>query len=108
MEDELEQRAADYLSSVLGFNGERIDPVLGGYHLGNGYRLYNPALRRFTSPDSMSPFGKGGINPYAYCEGDPINNTDPTGHIKVYRVLDEFGRIGELVADASGGVGGGA
>ncbi|VVN11526.1 hypothetical protein [Pseudomonas fluorescens] len=39
MEDELEQRAADYLSSVLGFNGERIDPVLGGYHLGNGYRL---------------------------------------------------------------------
>ncbi|VVO55089.1 hypothetical protein PS870_00494 [Pseudomonas fluorescens] len=80
MEDELEQLATDYLSSVLGFNGERIDPVLGGYHLGNGYRLYSPSLRRFTSPDSMSPFGKGGINPYAYCEGDPINNTDPTGH----------------------------
>ena len=33
MDDELEQLAADYLSSVLGFNGERIDPVLGGYHL---------------------------------------------------------------------------
>ena len=80
MEDELEQLTADYLSSVLGFNGERIDPVLGGYHLGNGYRLYSPSLRRFTSPDSMSPFGKGGINPYTYCEGDPINNTDPTGH----------------------------
>ena len=80
MGDELEQRAAEYLSSVLGFNGERIDPVLGGYHLGNGYRLYSPSLRRFTSPDSMSPFGAGGINPYAYCEGDPINNTDPTGH----------------------------
>jgi len=60
MEDELEQRTADYLSSVLGFNGERIDPVLGGYHLGNGYRLYSPSLRRFTSPDSMSPFGVGG------------------------------------------------
>ncbi|VVN47780.1 RHS repeat-associated core domain-containing protein [Pseudomonas fluorescens] len=85
MEDELEPRAADYLSSVLGFNGERIDPVLGGYHLGNGYRLYSPTLRRFTSPDSMSPFGKGGINPYAYCEGDPINNTDPSGHFHVGR-----------------------
>ncbi|VVP61580.1 hypothetical protein PS870_06378 [Pseudomonas fluorescens] len=80
MGDELEQRAAEYLSSVLGFNGERIAPVLGGYHLGNGYRLYSPSLRRFTSPDNLSPFGAGGINPYAYCKGDPINNTDPTGH----------------------------
>ena len=84
MEDELEQLTADYLSSVLGFNGERIDPVLGGYHLGNGYRLYSPSLRRFTSPDSMSPFGQGGINPYAYCEGDPINNTDPSGHLGIF------------------------
>ncbi|VVP17284.1 hypothetical protein PS870_03626 [Pseudomonas fluorescens] len=92
MEDELEQRAADYLSSVLGFNGERIDPVLGGYHLGNGYRLYSPSLRRFTSPDSMSPFGKGGINPYAYCESDPINNTDPTGHhLGWLNVMDDMG-----------------
>ncbi|MEW7312166.1 RHS repeat-associated core domain-containing protein [Buttiauxella gaviniae] len=35
---------------------------------------------RFTCPDSFSPFGKGGINPYVYCESDPINHTDPTGH----------------------------
>jgi RHS repeat-associated protein len=69
--------------SLLGFNGERQDTVLGGYPLGNGYRLYNPALRRFTAPDSMSPFGQGGINPYAYCEGDPINHTDPTGHFGI-------------------------
>ena len=96
MEDELEQRAADYLSSVLGFNGERTDPVLGGYHLGNGYRLYSPSLRRFTSPDSMSPFGQGGINPYAYCEGDPINNTDPTGRSIASRVFGFFENVGEL------------
>jgi len=53
MEDELQQRAADYLSSVLGFNDERVDPVLGAYHLGNGYSPYSPLLRRFTSPDSI-------------------------------------------------------
>ena len=35
-------------------------------HLGNGYRAYSPALRRFTCPDSESPFGGGGINPYVY------------------------------------------
>ena len=29
----------------------------------------------------MSPFGEGGLNPYAYCQGDPINRSDPTGHI---------------------------
>ncbi|MDT0321859.1 RHS repeat-associated core domain-containing protein [Streptomyces millisiae] len=67
--------------SVLGHDGERADPATGCYHLGNGYRAYNPLLMRFTVPDSLSPFGGGGINPYAYCLGDPINRTDPTGHL---------------------------
>ncbi|WP_180204257.1 RHS repeat-associated core domain-containing protein [Pseudomonas sp. SbOxS1] len=69
------------LLSLLGFNGERPDPVTGHYHLGNGYRQFNPVLMRFNSPDSWSPFGKGGINAYAYCAGDPINRADPTGHV---------------------------
>lgn len=64
---------------ILGFNGERIDPVNRMYNLGHGYRTYNPILMRFNCPDSMSPFGAGGINPYAYCSGDPINHTDPSG-----------------------------
>ena len=65
----------------IGFNGERQDPVSGHIHLGNGYRSYSPALMRFTCPDSMSPFGAGGINPYAYCGGDPVNRADPSGHM---------------------------
>ncbi|ECE0486494.1 RHS repeat-associated core domain-containing protein [Salmonella enterica subsp. enterica] len=63
-----------------GFNGERQDPSSGVSHLGNGYRAYSPALRRFTCPDSESPFGVGGINAYAYCNADPVNQTDPSGH----------------------------
>ncbi|WP_262981597.1 RHS repeat-associated core domain-containing protein [Photorhabdus kleinii] len=76
---------ADNSVAVTGYNGERLDDTLTQYHLGNGYRAYNPALQRFTCPDSMSPFGDGGVNPYIYCEGDPINLTDPTGHGVVSR-----------------------
>ncbi|MFW0759462.1 RHS repeat-associated core domain-containing protein [Pseudomonas sp. H11T01] len=69
------------LLSLLGFNGERPDPVTGHYLLGNGYRAFNPVLMRFNSPDSWSPFGEGGLNAYAYCLGDPVNFSDPNGHI---------------------------
>jgi RHS repeat-associated protein len=65
--------------SLLGFNGERADPVTGHYLLGNGYRAFNPVLMRFNSPDRRSPFDKGGINAYAYALGNPVNHTDPTG-----------------------------
>jgi len=68
------------LLSLLGFNGERPDPVTGHYHLGSGYRQFNPVLMRFNSPDSWSPFGEGGLNAYAYCQGDPANYSDPSGH----------------------------
>lgn len=69
------------LPSLPGFNGEKPDPVTGHYLLGNGYRAFNPVLMRFNSPDNLSPFGKGGINAYVYCSGDPVNREDGTGHI---------------------------
>ncbi|MBK5355161.1 RHS repeat-associated core domain-containing protein [Pseudomonas sp. TH41] len=72
------------LISLLGFNGERRDPVTGHYLLGNGYRAFNPALMRFNSPDSLSPFGKGGVNAYAYCGGDPVNWVDPMGEFALF------------------------
>ena len=62
-----------------GFNGAYFDIHTHGYHLGQGYRMYSPALTRFTSPDYLSPFGRGGINTYAYCNGDPVNRIDPHG-----------------------------
>lgn len=65
--------------SLLGFNGERPDPVTGCYLLGNGHRAFSPSLMRFISPDSMSPFAAGGSNSYAYCLCDPINRQDPLG-----------------------------
>nr|WP_180202479.1 RHS repeat-associated core domain-containing protein [Pseudomonas sp. SbOxS1]NYU01710.1 RHS repeat-associated core domain-containing protein [Pseudomonas sp. SbOxS1] len=75
------RRPESGLTSLLGFNGERSDAITGHYLLGNGYRAFNPVLMRFNSPDSLSPFGKGGLNSYAYCLGDPINMSDPTGNV---------------------------
>ncbi|ORC59035.1 hypothetical protein BZK31_12400 [Pseudomonas floridensis] len=38
----------------------------------------------------MSPFGKGGLNAYAYCLGDPVNRKDPTGRGAVIPGLYDF------------------
>jgi len=80
-------RAESGLSSLLGFNGERPNPVTGHYLLGNGYRAFNPVLMRFNSPDSLSPFGSGGLNPYAYCLADPVNFHDQNGHMPLLKIF---------------------
>lgn len=65
---------------ALGYNGELREAEHGGYLLGRGYRLYDPGLMCFNQPDSDSPFGAGGLNPYRYAQGNPIMLHDPSGH----------------------------
>lgn len=80
--------------SLLGFTGA-LRETSGFYLLGNGYRAYNTTLTRFHSPDSLSPFGKGGLNAYGYCLGDPVNNVDPSGHNPLsimFRSVRSFGK----------------
>ena len=76
---------------TLSFTGERRDAISQGFLLGNGQRLYRPGLMRFCSADSLSPFGKGGLNAYAYCQGDPVNYFDRSGHDHVRTVQQAVG-----------------
>ncbi|WP_082056497.1 RHS repeat-associated core domain-containing protein [Pseudomonas sp. 10-1B] len=80
-------------SGYFGFNGERLDSITLHYLLGNGYRGFNPVLMRFNSPDNMSPFGRGGLNSYAYCQGDPINLQDPSGHFALGKFFSRIFRV---------------
>ena len=59
--------------------------------------MYSPTLMRFNAQDSLSPFGRGGVNGYAYCLGDPINRNDPSGH---FALLSLF--IGAIVGAVAG------
>lgn len=86
------------LQSLLGFNGERPDPVTGHYLLGGGYRAFNPVLMRFNSPDTFSPFDRGGLNPYAYCSNDPVNKVDPNGHFSVSGLVSPFRYLARKVS----------
>lgn len=80
----------DRMVAKLGFNGEPQDQFFGLYPLGQGYRNYSPTLMRFHKPDNLSPFGQGGYNAYAYCNGDPVNFRDDTGHIRTFAQLQKF------------------
>lgn len=67
------------LQPRIGFTGALFDAAFSGVWLGNGYRAYQPALRRFLKADALSPFGAGGVNAYAYCGNDPVNHEDSSG-----------------------------
>jgi len=72
------------------FTGQTCLPSAIGYLLGNGHRLYNAGLMRFYSADRLSPFGKGGLNAYAYCGNDPINRADPSGRSFIKRLMGKY------------------
>jgi RHS repeat-associated protein len=43
-------------------------------------RMYDPALGRFTSADTIVPGGVQGLDRYAYVNNNPMRFTDPSGH----------------------------
>jgi RHS repeat-associated protein len=66
---------------AAGYQGDYTDPVTGLVYM--NARWYNPANGTFVSSDTLNgspvPSTVDG-NPYAYADGNPLTQTDPTGH----------------------------
>lgn len=62
------------------YTGKEEDVSTGLYFY--GARYYEPELGRFTQPDTIvpNPYNPQDLNRYSYCNNNPINYTDPTGH----------------------------
>ena len=69
------------------YTGAVYDSTTGEQYL--RARYYDPETAVFTAQDIL----KGGVmdeslwNSYAYCNGDPVNNTDSTGHYSVKKTI---------------------
>jgi RHS repeat-associated protein len=82
--------------------GERLDEETGLYYL--NARYYDPQIGKFLSPDTWDPTLAGvGTNRYAYAGNDPVNFSDPNGHI---REDGGYGHAGIVGAGDLGGLGG--
>ncbi|MDF9753835.1 RHS repeat-associated core domain-containing protein [Pseudomonas hunanensis] len=72
--------------NLLAYNGEYMEQA-GLYLLGHGNRVYSPRLMRFLSPDRIGVFLQQNYNAYAYCNGDPVNYSDPSGNLRSLKQL---------------------
>jgi len=77
--------------SLLGYNGEYLDPERACYPLGRGLRFYFPGDRRFRQADPVGLANAAEFGRYGYCKGNPVMLLDPSGRTAtpVYGSLEQ-------------------
>ena len=69
-------------------------------------RYYDPTVGRFVSTDDVAyidPETIGGTNLFAYCNNNPVMNSDPSGHFAISSLVVGL-IIGAIVGGAVGGI----
>ena len=81
------------------FTGKPLDDETGLIYF--GARYYSPILGRFITPDTIvqGPMNPQTLNRYSYCNNNPINLVDPTGHFFWFAAI-----VGAIVGATIGGV----
>ncbi len=79
------------------YTGHRYEAESGLIYM--GARYYDAHLGRFISPDSVIPDPENpqAYNRYSYVYNNPVNNTDPSGHIPVVAAV-----VGVAIGAATG------
>ncbi|WP_276523954.1 RHS repeat-associated core domain-containing protein, partial [Zooshikella ganghwensis] len=78
---------------ALRFPGQYYDPESGLFY--NYQRYYDSSVGRYTTTD---PIGlQGGLNTFAYVEGNPVNRVDPFGEVAIAIPVVI---VGQLIVDA--------
>ena len=88
-------------ANPIRYRGYYYDEDTKLYYLNSRY--YSPEFRRFISPDDTSyldPENVNGLNLYCYCNNDPINFVDPSGH----SVIIISAIIGAIIGGVYGGI----
>ena len=79
--DAFGKTTSDFVPSRIrpGYTGQEEDLELGLINMKG--RLYDPALRRFTTADPYvnEPLNPQGLNRYSYVQNNPMNLVDPSG-----------------------------
>ena len=86
------------------YRGYYFDNDLQMYYLMTRY--YDPQTGRFINadtPEYLDPTTINGLNLYCYCNNDPVNYADPSGH-SLLLILGLIGCFGVVVAGAIIGV----
>jgi RHS repeat-associated protein len=81
---------------AVGYAGEFYDPASGLQDL--RARQYEPHLGRFRTMDSYEGRQElpAGLHKYVYCQNEPVNRTDPSGHESLGMQSVTVGGIGTL------------
>ena len=89
----------DFYNEIC-YNGGIYDKNTGLYYL--NARYYDPENGRFISRDSYrgNSSNPSTLHLYAYCANNPVNLSDPSGHIAISRIVG--GIVGAVVGAAAG------